>query len=114
MKDSPAPRKLTHPAKRNALNNSLVLAIRDTFDGLPARGLSAERPVIILSENDLEHALLALGCLFAGVPYCPSSPAYSTISQDFAKLRHVLDTLTPGLVFASDAALWPRPAGNAG
>jgi feruloyl-CoA synthase len=68
---------------------------------LLARGLSAERPVVILSENDIEHALLALGCLYAGVPYSPSSPAYSTISQDFGKLRHVLGTLTPGLVFAS-------------
>ena len=69
---------------------------------LLARGLSAERPVVILSGNDIEHALLALGCLYAGVPYSPSSPAYSTISQDFGKLRHVLGTLTPGLVFASD------------
>jgi len=67
------------------------------------RGLSAERPVVILSENDLEHALLSLGCLVAGVPFCAASPAYSTISQDFEKLRHILTTLTPGLVFASDA-----------
>ena len=67
------------------------------------RGLNAERPVVILSENDLEHAQLALGCMLAGVPYCPASPAYSTISQDYDKLRHILTTLTPGLVFASDA-----------
>lgn len=67
------------------------------------RGLSAERPVVILSENDLEHALLSLGCMVAGVPFCPASPAYSTISQDFEKLRHILTTLTPGLVFAADA-----------
>ena len=67
------------------------------------RGLSAERPVVILSENSLEHALLALGCMVAGVPYVPTSPPYSLISQDFDKLRHVLRTVTPGLVFASDA-----------
>ena len=67
------------------------------------RGLSAERPVVIMSENDLEHALLSLGCLVAGVPFCPASPAYSTISQDFEKLHHILTTLTPGLVFAADA-----------
>jgi feruloyl-CoA synthase len=72
------------------------------------RGLSAERPVVILSENGLEHALLALGCLYAGVPYCPASPAYSTVSQDFEKLRHVLQTLTPGLVFAADAKRYGR------
>src|SRR5512140_3172348 len=41
------------------------------------RGLGLERPVAILSENDLEHALLALGCIYAGVPFCPVSPAYS-------------------------------------
>lgn len=72
------------------------------------RGLSAERPVMILSENSLEHALLSLGCIYAGIPYCPASPAYSTVSQDYDKLRHVFDTLTPGLVFASDAARFGR------
>lgn len=72
------------------------------------RGLSPDRPVAILSENSIEHALLALGCLYAGVPYCPVSPPYSLVSQDFEKLRHVLDTLTPGLVFAADAARYAR------
>jgi feruloyl-CoA synthase len=74
------------------------------------RGLSAERPVAILSENSLEHALLALGCLYAGVPHCAVSPAYSTISQDYAKLRHVIDTITPGLVFATDEARYSKAA----
>jgi feruloyl-CoA synthase len=77
-------------------------AARSIGQALLDRGLNAERPVAILSENGLEHALLALGCLYAGVPHCPVSPAYSTISQDFDKLRHVLSTLTPGLVFATD------------
>jgi feruloyl-CoA synthase len=72
------------------------------------RGLSAERPVAILGENSIDHALLALGCLYAGVAWCPVSPAYSTISQDFEKLRHVLETLTPGLVFAPDAKRYGR------
>ncbi len=83
-------------------------AARRIGQGLLNRGLSAERPVLILSENDLEHALLALGCLYAGVAYCPTSPAYSLISQDFDKLRHVVKTLTPGMVFASDALRYSR------
>ena len=81
---------------------------RNIAQALLDRGLDAERPVAILSENSLEHALLALGCIYAGVPYCPVSPAYSTISTDFEKLRHVLRTLTPGLVFASDGARYGR------
>ncbi|ATA56593.1 feruloyl-CoA synthase [Variovorax boronicumulans] len=72
------------------------------------RGLNAERPVVILSENGIEHALLALGCLYAGVPYCPVSPPYAIVSQDYDKLRHVIDTLTPGLVFAADAARFAK------
>ena len=72
------------------------------------RKLSAERPVVILSENTLEHALLSLGCIYAGIPYCPVSPAYATISQDYDKLKHVLTTLTPGLVFAADGARYGR------
>jgi len=72
------------------------------------RGLDAQRPVAILSENDLEHAMLALGCIYAGVPYCPVSPAYATVSQDYDKLRHVLGTLTPGLVFAADGARYGK------
>ena len=81
---------------------------RSIGQALVDRGLNAERPVAILSENDLEHALLALGCIYAGVPYCPVSPAYSTVSTDFEKLRHVLRTITPGLVFASDATRYAR------
>jgi len=72
------------------------------------RGLSADRPVVILSENGLEHAQLALGCLYAGIPYSPASPAYCLVSQDYDKLRHILHTLTPGLVFATDAARYGR------
>ena len=68
------------------------------------RGLSAERPVAILSDNDLEHLSLAMGALWAGVPHVPISPAYSLVSQDFGKLRHIVGRVTPGLVFASSAA----------
>ena len=75
---------------------------RHIGQGLLNRGLSAERPVVILSDNDLEHAMLALGCQYAGIPYAPVSHAYSLISQDFDKLKHVINTLTPGLVFASN------------
>ncbi len=70
--------------------------------GLLARGLSAERPLLILSDNDLEHAMLALGCQYAGIPFSAISPAYSLLSKDYDKLRHVLALLTPGMVFAAN------------
>jgi feruloyl-CoA synthase len=67
-------------------------------------GLSVERPLLILSGNDLEHLTLTLGAMWAGVPAVPVSPAYSLVSKDYGKLRHVHRTVTPGLVFASGPA----------
>ena len=83
-------------------------AARCIGQALLDRGLSAERPVLIASENDLEHAQIALGCLYAGIPWAPASPAYSLVSQDYDKLRHLVNTLTPGLVFAADAPRYER------
>ncbi|MEO6270774.1 MAG: AMP-binding protein, partial [Lautropia sp.] len=77
---------------------------RAVGQALVNRGLGVDRPVAILSGNDLEHLTLSLGAMWAGVPFAPISPAYSLVSQDFGKLRHVLSKITPGLVFAADPA----------
>ena len=73
------------------------------------RGLSAERPVAILSGNGIDHALLMLACLHVGVPVASISTAYSLqgAAGGFAKLRHCLGVLTPGLVFAEGAQYGP-------
>jgi len=71
-------------------------------------GLSAERPLAILSGNDLEHLQLAFGAMLAGIPFAPLSPAYSLVSSDFGKLRTLLDVLRPGLVYAGDQVAFSR------
>jgi len=73
---------------------------------LLARGLSAQRPIAILSGNSLEHALLALAALHVGIPFTAISVPYSLVSTDFGKLRHIMGLLEPGLVFADDGALF--------
>ncbi|KIU46797.1 MULTISPECIES: feruloyl-CoA synthase [Bradyrhizobium] len=78
-------------------------ATRRIASSLLARGLSAERPIVILSGNSIDHALIALGALYAGIPFCPVSPAYSLVSRDYGKLGYVIKLLTPGLVFVDDA-----------
>jgi feruloyl-CoA synthase len=72
------------------------------------RGLSAERPIAVLSGNDIEHALLGLAAVYVGIPYAPISPAYSLMSSDFGKLRTILASLTPGMVFANDGLPFAR------
>jgi feruloyl-CoA synthase len=86
----------------------MLARARRLGQALATRGLSAERPIAILSDNDLEHLTLSFAAQWVGVPFAPVSAAYSTLSQDFAKLRHILGALQPGLVFASDAAPFAR------
>ncbi|HXI37788.1 MAG TPA: AMP-binding protein, partial [Burkholderiales bacterium] len=69
---------------------------RRVAQALIDRKLSAERPVVVLSGNDIEHALIELGCLYAGIPYVPVSPSYSLLSTDYSKLKHIVDLVTPG------------------
>ncbi|WP_338695102.1 feruloyl-CoA synthase [Bradyrhizobium sp. 26S5] len=81
----------------------LLETTRRIASALIARGLSVERPIVILSGNSIDHALMALGALYAGIPFCPVSPAYSLVSRDYGKLSFVIKLLTPGLVFVDDA-----------
>jgi feruloyl-CoA synthase len=74
--------------------------VRRVAAGLVTRGLSADRPIVILSGNSLEHLILAFSATWAGIPYCALSPAYSQASSDLQKLRHVLELLTPGMAAA--------------
>ena len=65
-------------------------------------GLGPDSPLMILSENSLEHGLLALACTYVGIPYAPVSPAYSLVSTDHAKLKAIATLLKPGAIFADD------------
>ena len=77
-------------------------------EALLERGLSAERPIAFLSDNDIEQALLSLAALHVGIPFVPISPAYSLASRDLARLRYVMDLVTPGLVYAGDRKKFAR------
>jgi feruloyl-CoA synthase len=115
------PRKLTEKLEYWAARapDRLFLAQRDASGGwrsimysqaleqarrvgayLLGKNLSAERPLMVLSGNDIEHALLHLGAMYVGVPYAPVSPAYSLPPSDFSKLRFIHGLMTPGLVYA--------------
>lgn len=83
--------------------------VRRIASALLSRQLSTERPIAILSGNDIEHALLALAAMSIGQPFAPISPAYSLISSDFGKLRSILSRLSPQLVFAADGVAFAKP-----
>src|SRR4051812_41730831 len=84
--------------------------VRSVAQALLDRGVSADRPLAILSGNDVNHLVLALAAQYAGVLHAPVSPAYSLVSRDFGTLRHVARLLTPALVYAGDARFTPALA----
>jgi len=83
-------------------------AVRSLGQAMLERGLDAEHPVMLLSGNSIDNALVQLASMEVGVPAAPISPAYSLMSQDLSKLRFVFDLLAPGLVFAADGAVYGR------
>ncbi len=88
-------RTLTYAAARDA--------VRACAQALLDRGCTAGSGVAILSENGIDHAILGLAAQYTGIPYAPISPAYSLLSTDFSKLRHVLSLFAPRFVYARDA-----------
>lgn len=77
-------------------------ATRRIAQALLDRNLSAERPVVILSGNGIEHALVALASMHVGIPYAPVAPSYSRLSKDYRTLGLVISAMEPGLVFADN------------
>ncbi|MCS6931073.1 MAG: feruloyl-CoA synthase [Acetobacteraceae bacterium] len=91
-------------AWRGLTHAGMLEAARAVGQALLDRGLSAERPLVILSGNCLDQAVLTIAALHVGVTVAPVSPSYSLLAKDYAKLRYCLNLLTPGLVFANDRA----------
>jgi feruloyl-CoA synthase len=102
-------------AKRNDGGDWRCITYRETLESvrhiaaaLLERDLSPKRPLVLLSDNDIEHALLSLAAMYIGIPFSAISPAYSLVSSDYGKLKHILALLDPQLVFASDGAKFSK------
>jgi feruloyl-CoA synthase len=93
-------RRLTYA---DALRN-----VRGLAQAILDRRLSPERPIVILSGNGIDHALLGLAAMYAGVLYAPIAPAYSLQARDFGTLRQIFDRMQPGLVFAAEGTSFER------
>ena len=72
------------------------------------RGLSADKPAMILSGNSIDHALLALGAMQVGIPIVPVSPAYSLMSEDYGKLNALFELCRPGLIYVAQGEPFAR------
>jgi feruloyl-CoA synthase len=76
--------------------------VRAVAQALLDRGLSPERPILVLAENGIDHGVVALAGMHVGIPVAPVSTAYARLSKDFAKLRYILELIEPQLVYMDD------------
>ncbi|MEA5402685.1 feruloyl-CoA synthase [Arcicella sp. DC2W] len=102
-------------ARRNAQNEWVKLTYSATLNQVKSiaqyllnLNFSVDETIVILSENSIEHALLALAAMHIGIPYTPISPAYSLVSNDLGKLQHCLELMNPRLVFAQNGKTFER------
>lgn len=94
---------------RRELTYAQVLdRVKRIASSLVARRLTVDRPILILSGNDIEHALLMLAAMYVGVPVAPVSTAYSLVATDYGKVAHIYQLMTPGLVFAADGKRYEK------
>jgi len=91
---------------RSVTYGEALASVRALAQAVLANGVSEDRPVMILSDNSIENGLLQLAAMFTGFPVSPVSPAYSLMSRDFGKLKHVFDLVRPKLVYASNGELF--------
>ena len=78
-----------------------VTLIDRVSQALLERGHGAERPVAALSDNSINMALLKFGAMQVGIPFMPISPAYSLMSENFAKLKYIAEAFKPSLIYVS-------------
>jgi feruloyl-CoA synthase len=100
--------RIADGAWREVTYAGALRSVRALAQALLDRGLSADRPLVILSENAIDHGLLGLAAQYVGIPYAPVSTAYSLVSTDFAKLRDVVAQVTPAMVYVSDGPRYAR------
>ncbi|MEY4753427.1 MAG: hypothetical protein RJA44_1102, partial [Pseudomonadota bacterium] len=78
--------------------------------GILNLNLDPARPIVILSDNSVDHALLSLAAMHLGRVSCTVSSAYCRLTKDYEKIHAILDALEPGLLYASDAGVYGPPA----
>src|SRR5215831_15225991 len=96
--------RATEGSWRSCTYGQAVAAAESIGQALLDMGLGPDRPLLILCGNGVDHLLMTLGAMTAGIPAAPVSVAYSLQSRDHARIRAVTELTGPGAVFADDAA----------
>ena len=96
------------PGWKTLTYGEALTRIRALAQGFLDAGAGPDRPVMILSRNAIENALVMYAAMWAGSPVVPVTPAYATLSQDFARLNHIDRLTEPAMIYVEDGAEYQR------
>jgi feruloyl-CoA synthase len=82
--------------------------VRRLAQGFIDAGAGPDAPVMILSSNAIDHALVMYAAMWAGSPVVPVTPAYALLSQDFARLKYIDQLTEPKFIYVEDGAAYQR------
>lgn len=79
--------------------------VRAIAQGLIDLGLpnQEQQPLVILSGNSVDHALIKMAAMYIGIAVTPVSVAYSLMSRSHDRLQAIINKLNPCAIFADDA-----------
>ena len=78
--------------------------VRAIGASLLARGMTVDTPILVISGNSLDHALLTLAAQYVGVPTVSLAEQYALITQARSRMMDAAAMVKPAMVYAQDTA----------
>ncbi|THD76462.1 feruloyl-CoA synthetase [Thalassobius vesicularis] len=91
------------PGWREVTYAQALKAVRNIGAWLLSKGYDKKGPVVVMSGNSVDHALLALATQYVGMASVPVAEQYSLIPGAHDRLLYIIEKVRPGLLFVDDA-----------
>lgn len=85
-----------------------LAAVRRIAAAFLSEGAGQDAPVMILSKNSIDNALVMYGAMWASSPAVPVTPAYATLSQDLLRFRYIDQLTSPKFIYVEDGKEYQR------
>ncbi len=88
--------------------------VRRLAQGLLDIGVSAQHPVVAVSDNSVNLALLSLAAMHARAAVAVVSSSYIRMAKEYDKIHGILQRFEPGAVYAEDGEVYGKALSSAG
>lgn len=102
------PEDPAQPGWREVTYADGLAAVRRLAAAFLSEGAGPEAPVMILSRNAVDNALIMYGAMWAGSPAVPVTPAYATLSQDLVRFNYIDRLTSPKFIYVEDGREYQR------